>query len=93
MAFRVSQGLSSQLIRYEHGIIYLEMEVRPKWEKSLDAAAYLIANSWRSEHPEFAEAVASKIFIIESRRYTYKRTLVHMGIQPGYDACKGVFFK
>jgi len=93
MFFRASQGLSSKLIKYDHGIIYLELEVRNKWFKSLDSAVYTIAQSWRKEHPEFEDAVASKVYIIDSRRFNYKRTLMHLGIKPGYDAYKGVFFK
>ncbi len=93
MLFRVGKGLSSKLIKYEHGIIYLEVEVRSKWRKSMDAAAYTIAQSWYREHPEFTDAVASKVFIIDSREFTYKRTLMHLGVKPGYDSYKGVFFK
>lgn len=93
MFFRVGKGLSSKLIKYEHGIIYLELEVRSKWDQSTDAAAYAIAQSWRTEHPEFEQAIASKVFIVDSRRFNYKRTLMHLGIKPGYDEYKGVFFK
>lgn len=93
MYYRVGHGLSSKLMRYENGIIYLELEIRSKWTKSLNAAVSLIANSWHRENPEFSDAIACKINIIDSRRYRYKRTLMHLGIKPGYDACKGVFFK
>ena len=93
MFFRVGKGLSSKLIKYDHGIIYLEIEIRKKWDKSIDAAAYAISQSWKQEHPEFSNAVASKVFIIDSREYEYKRTLMHLGVKPGYDAYKGVFFK
>ena len=93
MFFRVDRGLSSRLMRFEHGIIYVELEVREKWERSLDAAAWAIAHSWRKENPEFKDAVASKVYVIDSRSYEYKRTLLHLGVKPGYDAHKGVFFK
>ncbi len=93
MYFRVGKGLSSKLLRYEHGIIYIELEVRTKWKKSIDGAAWTIANSWKNEHPEFSEAVASKVYVIDSRSFDYKRTLMHLGVKPGYDAYKGVFFK
>jgi hypothetical protein len=93
MFFRVGKGLSSKLIRFDHGIIYLELEVRTKWNRSIDAAAWAIAHSWKSEHPEFDQAVAAKVYIIDSRSYDYKRTLMHLGVKPGYDAYKGVFFK
>ena len=93
MYFRVGQGLSSRLLKFDHGIIYLEIEVRKKWDKSLDAAAYTVAYSWKNEHQELTEAIASKVFIINSKDFTYKRTLLHLGITPGYDDYKGVFFK
>jgi len=93
MFFRVGKGLSSRLLRFDHGIIYLEIEVRSKWTRSVDAAAWTIANSWKNEHPEFKDAVASKVYVIDSRSYDYKRTLLHLGVKPGYDAYKGVFFK
>ncbi len=93
MYFRIGQGLSSRLLKYEHGIIHVELEVRKKWTKSMDAAAYLVANSWKNEHEELADAVASKVFIINSKVFDYKRTLIHLGVRPGYDEYKGVFFK
>lgn len=93
MFFRVGKGLSSKLLKYEHGIIYIELEIRQKWDKSLDAAAWTIAQSWKNENEEFFDAIASKVYIIDSRSYDYKRTLMHLGIKPGYDAFKGVFFK
>jgi hypothetical protein len=93
MYFRVGKGLSSKLLKYEYGIIYLELEVRGKWKRSLDSAAWTIANSWKTEHLEFSTAVASKVYVIDSRSFDYKRTLIHLGIKPGYDAYKGVFFK
>ncbi len=93
MFFRVGKGLSSKLLKYEHGIIYVELEVRTKWKKTIDSASWLIANSWKEENPEFQEAVAAKVYVIDSRSFDYKRTLIHLGVKPGYDAYKGVFFK
>ena len=93
MYFRVGRGLSSRLLKYEHGIIHVELEVRKKWPKSTDAAAYIVAHAWRNEHEELSDAVASKVFLINSKDFEYKRTLLHLGIRPGYDEYKGVFFK
>ena len=75
------------------GIAKFEAYSKAKATATIDAAAFTIAQSWYSEHPEFEDAVASKVFIIDSREFTYKRTLMHLGIKPGYDAYKGVFFK
>jgi len=93
MYFRVGQGLSSRLLKYENGVIHIEIEVRKKWKKSIDAAAYTVAYSWKKEHEELKDAIASKVFIINSKEFTYKRTLLHLGVAPGYDDFKGVFFK
>lgn len=93
MYFRVGQGLSSRLLKYENGVLHIEIEVRKKWKKSIDAAAYTVAYSWKNEHEELSDAIASKVFIINSKVFGYKRTLLHLGVAPGYDEYKGVFFK
>jgi len=90
--YRVGFGLSSKLLRFDKGIIYLEMEVRKKWEKSYNAAVYEIAHCWKKEHPEFAAAVACKVYVIDSKKFPYKRTLIHLGIKPGYDGVKGILY-
>ena len=93
MLFRVGKGLSSKLLKFENNIIYLELEVRKKWDRSIDAAAFIVSHSWKDEHSEFESAIASKVYVIDSREFDYKRTLIHLGVKPGYDAYKGVFFK
>ena len=90
--YRVGFGLSSKLLRFDKGIIYLEMEVRKKWDKSYNAAVYEIAHCWKKEHAEFASAVACKVYIIDSKKFPYKRTLMHLGIKPGYDGVKGILY-
>lgn len=90
--YRVGFGLSSRLLKFDKGIIYLELEVRKKWNKSYNAAVYEIAHCWKKEHPEFSNAVACKIYLIDSKRYSYKRTLMHLGVKPGFDAVKGILF-
>lgn len=93
MYFRVGQGLSSRLLKFENGILHIELEVRKKWKKSVSAAAFTVANSWKKQHDELSDAIASKVFIINSKEFSYKRTLLHLGVAPGYDEYKGVFFK
>ena len=92
MLYRVSYGLASKLLSFENGVIFLELEVRNKWEKSLNAAAYEIAQCWKNKHKELGGAVACKIFVINSKKYSYKRTLLHLGVHPGYDCKKGMIF-
>ena len=92
MVYRVSHGLASKLLSFENGVIFIELEVRNKWEKSLNAAAYDIAQCWKNKHKELEGAVACKIYVINSRKYTYKRSLLHLGVHPGYDCKKGMIF-
>jgi len=92
MLYRVSYGLASKLLSFENGVIFLELEVRNKWEKSLNAAAYEIAQCWKKKHKELESAVACKIYVINSKKYSYKRSLLHLGVHPGYDCKKGMIF-
>lgn len=92
MLYRVSYGLASRLLNFENGVMFLELEVRNKWEKSINAAAYEIAQCWKNEHKELGNAVACKVYVINSRKYAYKRTLLHLGVHPGYDSKKGMIF-
>lgn len=93
MVHRISLGLGSKLLKFENETLFIELEIRHRWSKSINEAVYLIAHTWRKEHPELYKAIAAKVFIIDSKTFEYKRTLLHLGIQPGYDAKKGVLFQ
>lgn len=92
MYYRVGLGLSSKLLSFENGTINVEITISKKWKKNHNATAAELAHCWRNTHPELANAIACKAFIIDTRDYPYKQYLIHKGIKPGYDAKKGVIF-
>jgi len=71
----------------------VEIVITKKWPKDLNATAQEIAYLWRDSHKELKYAIASKIFIINARKFAYKQSLLHRGINPGYDAKKGIIFR
>jgi len=91
--YRVSLGLSSRLIKYENGIIHLEVTLGRKWDKNYNATAAEIAHCWKSCHKELDQAIGCKVFIIDLRKSDLKPTLIQAGINPGYDAFKGILFR
>ena len=93
MYYRVGYGLSSKLLKFENGIIFLEVLIGKKWKKSYNATAFELAKCWKDTHQELAKAIACKVFIIDTKAYPYKRTLRNMGASPGYDAKKGIIFR
>jgi len=92
MFYRVGYGLSSKLLNYSNGVIHLEVVIGRKWRKSHNATAHELGNCWRKTHPELNKAIACKVFIIDTRRFPYKKSLLNSGIQAEYDSKKGVLF-
>lgn len=92
MYYRVGYGLSSKLLKYNNGIIHIEVSIGRKWSKSYNATAHELAHCWKKTHEELNQAIACKVFIIDTKRNHYKQSLIHSGITPGYDAKKGVIF-
>jgi len=92
MYYRVGLGLSSRLLKFENGTIYLEIVTSKKWNKSHNATASELAHCWKNTHEELSNAIACKVFIIDANLYSYKQYLIHKGIKPGYDAKKGIIF-
>lgn len=92
MYYRVGHSLSSKLLSFHSGTIEIEVTIGKKWKKNYNVTALEIANCWRNTHQELENAVASKIYIIDTRKFAYKQHLIHIGIKPGYDAKKGVIF-
>ena len=93
MLYRIGYGLASRLLKYENGIIHLELEIRKKWNRTIESAVNEIAYCWRDTHSELKKAVACKVYIIDCKKFPYKRTLIHLGILPRYDAKRGLFFE
>ena len=93
MYYRVGFGLHSKLVDYKNGIIFLEVIIGRKWRKSHNATAHELAHCWKETHPELEKAVAAKVYIIDTKKYSYKRALIHSGVKPSYDAKKGVLYR
>ena len=93
MYYRVGYGLSSKLVNFSNGIFSLEIILTRKWPKDFNATAQELAYLWKNSHDELKKAIGCKIFIIDSRTYTYKQSLITRGIRPGFDAKKGIIFR
>jgi len=89
---RVNRGLASRLMKYEDGVMHIELEIRRKWQRSVNASVTEIAHNWKQNIPELQNAIACKVYIIDSKAFPYKRSLQHLGIKPGYDYLKGILF-
>lgn len=92
MFYRVGYGLSSKLLDFKNGVIYLEIVTGRKWKKSHNATAHELAHCWKKTHPELSHAIACKVYIIDTKKNPYKRSLLNVGVQADYDARKGVIF-
>ena len=92
MYYRVGYGLSSKIINYSNGIFTLEIVISKKWPKDFKTTAQELAYLWKNSHSELNRAIGCKIYIIDSRKYDYKQSLIQRGVKPGYDAKKGIIF-
>jgi len=93
MYYRVSYGVSSKLISYSRGIFELEVVIGAKWDKEYNATAYELASCWRNKNEELSKSVGCKVYIIDARTHPFKKQLLGMGVQPLYDAKKGIIFR
>lgn len=93
MYYRVGYGLSSKLLSFKQGTIHLEVVLGYKWDKGYASTAVELAECWKTSHPELKNAVACKVYIIDAKKFNYKKHLIHLGIKPGYDAKKGIIFQ
>jgi len=92
MYYRVGYGLSSKLLNFRSGIITIEVVLSRKWDKDYNTTALEMANIWKTNHSELKNAIGCKIFIVDTKKNAYKKSLIHSGIKPGYDAKKGILF-
>lgn len=93
MYYRVGYGLSSTLLKYERGILTIEVVISKKWEKNYNKTAQEMAYCWKNTHKELSKAIACKVYIIDAKHFSYKQFLIHKGVKPGYDAKKGVIYR
>ena len=92
MLYRVSFGLSSKLLKYHNGIIYLEVMFGKKWPNNYYETAMELAYSWRDKNKELAKALGCKVYIIDCRKHPYKKDLyLNTGI-VSYDSKQGLLF-
>lgn len=63
--YRSMKDLSSRLLKYKNGILYLEITIGPKWNKDYNATVTEIASLWRKEYVELSGALACKVYIKE----------------------------
>ncbi len=92
MYYRVGYGLSSKLLKFENGVIHLEVVLGRKWKKNYNATAAELAHCWKESHGELQNALACKVFIVDTKNNNYKQFFIHSGIKPQYDAKKGIIF-
>ena len=92
MYYRVGFGLSSKLIKFENGILHIEVVIGRKWKRNYNSTAAELAYAWRDSHKELSKAIACKVFIIDCKINQYKQFFIQSGIKPTYDARKGIIF-
>lgn len=90
--YRMSHGLSSKLLKYQNGIIHLELIINQKWKKNHNAAASEIGQIWKGSYVELADALGCKVFIIDERKGRSLQKQPHPLRKPEYDAYKGILF-
>ncbi len=93
MYYRVGYGLSSKLMAYRNGIIYLQVMLGRKWDKDYHETTLELAKCWRKEHPELGEAIGCKVFLIDAQKHPYKMDLVKLKVKVSYDAKMGMIFR
>lgn len=92
MYYRVGYGLSSRLLAFRNGIIYLQVVIGRKWEKDYHATTLELAHCWKTEHEELKEALGCKVFIVDAQKYPYKQDLLNLKIHVSYDTRMGMLF-
>lgn len=92
MYYRLEKGLSSRLVGYKNGVFRLEVIIHSKWNKNYSVAAAEMAYIWKDNYEELKDAIACKVYIIDTKTKPYKKQLLDAGVTPEYDGKKGVLF-
>ena len=92
MYYQVGFGLSSKLLAFRHGIMYLQVVIGKKWTRNYHETTIEIANCWRTEHEELKDALGCKIFIIDTIKYPYKKDLLNLNVKVEHDVKMGMLF-
>jgi|GEM_PF-6841126 len=96
MALRTSENIvrESRIIEIQNEVMTIEVIV-PYMDqnKNYNNISQKVAYYWKNYFNELTHTVAAKIFIIDVYKNRFKRSMLNDGLQPEYDAKKGVFFK
>lgn len=93
VVYRVNHGLSSRLVNFKNGIMYLEVIFTKKWIKNYDETTDELAYCWKNSNSELSKAIGCKVYIIDARQFPYKKDLYLSSGVASYDAKKGVLFQ
>ena len=89
----VLTGISSKVLRYQNGIFSIRLIIGVKWKKSEALAAREAAFAWRDYIPEFKDALACKVYIVDLRKEESSIPSLSPGRSFGrYTARKGILF-
>lgn len=90
----VLDGLSSNLISYRNGIMFIEVILTDKWKRSYDFTAYQVAHDWKNSFSTLENAIGCKIYIIDKRSLPEGiiDDISRLGL-PQYQAKKGILFR
>lgn len=90
----VLHGVSSSLISYQNGIMYLEVVISQKWNRSYDYTAFKMAHDWKKSFDSLQHAIGCKVFIVDKRSTGSQlpvQKLKHKN--RSYQAKKGILFR
>ena len=90
----VLDGVSSSLISYQNGIMYLEVILTRKWKKSHEFTAFKLAHDWKKSFVMLEHAIGCKVFIVDLRESDEWSTVRSKSSKPKiYRAKKGILFQ
>lgn len=92
VVYRINHGLSSRLVNFRNGIMYLEVMFTRKWKKNYDETTEELSRCWRESNEELKKSIGCKVYIIDARQYPYKKELYLQSGVASYDAKKGILF-
>ncbi len=92
VVYRINHGLCSKLVNFKNGIMYLEVMFTKKWKKNYEQTTEELAFCWKETNKELAKAIGCKVYIIDARKYPYKKDLYLQSGVASYDAKKGMLF-
>jgi hypothetical protein len=90
----VLEGISSNLISYRNGIMYIEVVISKKWKRSYDYTAFRVAHDWKKSFESLEDAIGCKVFIIDKRNDKTLLPVKKLKLKAHpYQAKKGILFR